>query len=63
MAQIKERLTLLLTLAALNISFLCCRELSNIPAIYVCVTSVRINIVLAVIYSAGVNYFIIVIAV
>ena len=52
-AQIKERLTILLTLAAFSISFLCCRELSAIPAVYVGVNSVRANILLTVVYYAG----------
>jgi uncharacterized membrane protein len=52
-AQIKERLTILLTLAAFSISFLCCRELSAIPAVYVGVNNMRANIVMTVIYYAG----------
>ena len=53
MAQIKERLTILLTLAAFSIAFLCCRELNAIPAVYVGVNCMRANIVMTVMYYAG----------
>lgn len=53
MAQIKARFTILLTLAALSLTFLCCRDLAAIPAVYVGVNSLRANISMAVIYYAG----------
>lgn len=56
-AQIKERLIILFTLAAFNITFLCFRDYDSIPAVYVVVNSVRANILLAAIYNAGKVHF------
>ena len=53
MAHIKERMTILLTLAAFSLSFLCCRDLDSVPAVYVGVNSLRANIVITVMYYAG----------
>ena len=51
--QIKERITILLTLAAFNLSFLCFRDLGSIPAVYVGATSMRANILVVAMYHAG----------
>ena len=55
MAQIKERLTILMTLAAFNITFLCCRDFGSIPVVYVGANSVRANVVMTAMYNAGCN--------
>ena len=52
MAQIKEQV-IILTLAAFSLSFLCCRDLGSIPAVYVGVNSMRGNIVTTSMYYAG----------
>lgn len=51
--QIRERIIILLSLAAFSLTFLCYRDSDSIPTLYVGVNSVRINIVLAAVYCAG----------
>eukprot|EP01036_Dinobryon_divergens_P034723 gene34723-biopygen27455 len=51
-AQIKERLTILMTLAAFNITFLCCRDLGSIPVVYIGANCVRANVIMTAIYNA-----------
>ena len=52
-AQIRERITILLTLAIFNLLFLCGQRLDSIPAIYVGAASARGNILLTAMYCAG----------
>ena len=51
--QIKERITILLTLGAFNLSFIYFRDRGSVSAVYVGANSVRINVVLTAIYYAG----------
>ena len=53
MAKIKERIIILLTLAAFSLTYLFCKDLASISAVYVGANSVRSNIILAAIYYAG----------
>jgi hypothetical protein len=53
--QIRERIIILLSLAAFSLTFLCYRDSDSISALYVGVNSVRVNIVLAAVYCAGDN--------
>lgn len=46
----------MLTLATLSLSFLCCRDLDSIPAVYVGMNSLRANVVTTAAYCAGVFY-------
>ena len=54
MAQIKERVIILLTLAVFSLSFLCRCDLGSIPAVYVGVNSMRDNIITTAIYYADI---------
>ena len=53
MAQIKERIAILMALAVFSLSFLCCRHLDSVAAVYVGANIVRANIVLSAMYYAG----------